>query len=143
WLPAANSGAAPRLAIASLEGRVWLARDRDGDGVEDDSVPISDELAAPYGIAAVADATYQVDVITKSAVLRLSLNDDDDEKRPAATRTQVMASGWGHTDDYHGWAVGLIPTNEGYLVALPCQQDNRSEAAARHRGQVLDIPNRL
>lgn len=142
WLPVGEGDPALRLAIASLEGRVWLARDRDGDGIEDDSLPISDELAAPYGIAAVAGSADQVDVITKSAVLRLSLSpslSDKYEPQVPALSTQVMAQGWGHTDDYHDWAVGLIPNKDGYLVALPCQQDNRSEAAARHRGQVLDI----
>ena len=43
------------LVVSSLEGRVWLAHDTDGDGLEDRLVPFSDELAAPYGVAAAGD----------------------------------------------------------------------------------------
>ncbi len=43
----------------------------------------------------------------------------------------------GYTADYHDWAVGLVrDTDQSYLVALPCQQDDRSPSAARLRGTV-------
>jgi hypothetical protein len=56
---------------------------------------------------------------------------------------KVLAAGWGHTDDYHDWAVGL-PRNEkgAYFIGLPCQQDERSAAAAKFRGAVLKLTPR-
>ncbi len=121
------------LVIASLKGRVWIARDRDGDGLEDDVAAFSDELAAPYGLAAYDD---YIDVLNKYALLRLFDEDGDGQ----ADRTLNVASGWGHTADYHDWAVGLVRDGAGnYYVALPCQQDQRSEAAAHLRGHVLRL----
>jgi hypothetical protein len=40
------------LLVASLKGRVWSAKDTDGDHLEDQMQLVSDELAAPYGIFA-------------------------------------------------------------------------------------------
>ncbi|MCA9155890.1 MAG: hypothetical protein KDA38_13930, partial [Planctomycetales bacterium] len=52
-------------------------------------------------------------------------------------------SGWGHTTDYHDWAVGLSSDGAGgYFAAFPCQQDKRSEAAARLRGTVVRMSPR-
>jgi mono/diheme cytochrome c family protein len=121
------------LIVASLEGRVWLARDSDGDGLEDTIAPFSDDLAAPYGVAATGDA---IDVINKYGLLRL-LDTDRDGR---ADRTEQIASGWGHTRDYHDWAVGLERDAQGnYYIALPCEQDKRSEAAAWLRGRALRL----
>ncbi len=121
------------LLIASLKGRVWLAEDVDGDGLEETLKSFSDELAAPYGLQA---GPGFVDVITKYALLRLW--DEDGDGR--ADRTQTVASGWGHTDDYHDWAVGLPRDGAGgYYLALPCQQDDRSVAAAHLRGKLLRL----
>lgn len=121
------------LVIASLEGRVWLAQDRDGDGLEDHAVPFSDELPCPYGVATAGGA---IDVVTKHALLRLH----DDDGDGAADRTETLASGWGHTPDYHDWAVGLPRDAAGnYYIALSCQQDDRSPAAAHLRGCALRL----
>lgn len=125
------------LAFTSLKGRVFEARDTDGDGLEDAVRAVSDDLAAPYGIAvAEQDGKEMLDVINKYALVRLH-DDDGDGYRE---RTEVVASGWGHTDDYHDWAVGLpkIPGG-GYYVALPCQQDDRPEKKATLRGQGLKL----
>lgn len=122
------------LVVSSLKGRVWLLHDRSGDGLPDEAAPYSDELAAPYGVAAAPDGA--IDVINKFALLRLW--DDDGDGR--ADRSEVLASGWGHTDDYHDWAVGLVRDDEGaYFIALPCQQDNRSPAEAHLRGRALRL----
>ncbi len=40
------------LVISDLKGRVLLARDSNGDGVEDTLTTLADGLAAPYGVAA-------------------------------------------------------------------------------------------
>jgi len=125
------------LVFTSLKGRVIEARDTDGDGLEDALRPVSDDLAAPYGIAvAEQEGKLVLDVINKYGLVRLH-DDDGDGYRE---RTEVVASGWGHTDDYHDWAVGLpkIPGG-GYYVALPCQQDERDPKKATLRGQGLKL----
>lgn len=121
------------LVIASLKGHVWQAHDTDGDGLADRLVPLCDELAAPYGLSATDE---YVDVANKYALIRLF--DDDSDGR--ADRMVTIASGWGHTADYHDWAVGLPRDEKGnYYMALPCQQDERSAAAARYRGEFLKL----
>jgi len=124
------------LFVSSLKGRVWVARDTDGDGLEDQVEPFSDELAAPFGVVAHDD---YVDVINKYALLRLYDRDGDGH----ADRTETLASGWGHTVDYHDWAVGIATDEKGnYYIATPCQQDDRSPAAAHMRGHVLQLSPR-
>jgi hypothetical protein len=60
-----------------------------------------------------------------------------------ARSRELVAGGWGVTDDYHDWAVGLVRGQEGeYYVGLPCQQDKRSELAARLRGQLVKLTPR-
>ncbi|MBX3412837.1 MAG: c-type cytochrome [Pirellulales bacterium] len=124
------------LVFSSLKGQVWQARDTDGDSLEDTAQVLSDDLAAPYGVAIAGDA---VDVINKYALLRL--HDDDGDGR--AERTERLVSGWGHTHDYHDWAVGLVASAAGeYYIALPCQQDTRDEPAAYLRGRALRLAPR-
>jgi hypothetical protein len=121
------------LYLASLKGRVWRAWDADGDGYEDRMRPISPELAAPYGLST---GPGYVDVLTKHALLRLL----DDDRNGDFDQLRCIASGWGHTDDYHDWAVGLCRDTDGnYYLALPCQQDDRSAAAANLRGTTLQL----
>lgn len=136
-MPTGFSWLDDRLYVSSLEGRVWMARDTDGDQAEDVAVPVSDELAAPYGLHATRKTkAIEVDVINKFGLLRLAdLNDDG-----YFEFAQALTTDWGHTDDYHDWAVGLIPNGkDGYFAALPCQQDARSVEAAHRRGQAIEI----
>lgn len=123
--------------IASLKGRVWRALDRDGDGIEETLQLITDGLAAPYGLSVDGQS---IDVVTRSSLFRLQ----DDLGDGFADRVTTLYSGWGHTDDYHDWTVGLPRDSAGnYYVSIPCQQDNRSVAAARMRGTVARlIPRR-
>lgn len=133
------------LLFASLKGRVFAARDTNGDGLEDALTTLSDDLATPYGLAAATqDDREVIDVITKPALVRLH----DDDRDGFYERQEIAADGWGHTDDYHDWAVGLPKIRDaegrdaGYYVALPCQQDDRDEAKARLRGQGLRLTPR-
>ncbi len=124
------------LFVGSLKGRVLKAVDRDGDGEFDQYQRIGDEFPTPYGLFANRDGT--VDALTKFGLLRLSTSSDG-----PVWNTQVIADGWGYTSDYHDWAVGLRKDQVGnYWMTLPCQQDQRSEAAAHLRGHALKlIPN--
>ena len=134
WMPTALAwDGEGRLFVSSLKGRIWRVVDRDQDGWEDDVEIFSDELAAPFGLAAHESG---VDVINKFALLRLTDRDGDGR----ADVTSRLASGWGHTADYHDWSVGLPQDAEGnYYIATSCQQDDRTEAAAHWRGKVLRL----
>lgn len=121
------------LVATSLKGSVLLGRDTDGDELEDQWLPFADELAAPYGVETSGDA---IDVINKFGLLRLYDQDGDGR----AERTEVVASGWGYSADYHDWAIGLPRTADGhYFVGLPCQQDDRSAAQAVLRGTCVEL----
>jgi hypothetical protein len=122
-----------RLVFATLKGQVFVAGDGDQDGLEDKLRLLEDGLPTPYGLAV---ANGSVDVLAKPGLVRLTELDD----AGLADRQLILASGWGVTDDYHDWAIGLPRGERGeYFIGLPCQQDRRSEAAAKHRGQILKL----
>jgi hypothetical protein len=126
------------LMFTSLKGQVYAAHDDDNDELEDRLELLADGLAAPYGIARSSEdgKAMVIDVIHKPGLVRFSDYDHDrffDEM-------EVLASGWGHTDDYHDWAVGLPSDGQGgYYAALPCQQDDRSPAEAFLRGKIVRL----
>ena len=122
-----------RLVFATLKGQVFVAADTDGDILEDQLRLLEDGLATPYGLTSTAD---HVDVLAKFGLIRLVEVDD----AGIADRQLLRASGWGVTDDYHDWAIGLARDDDGaYYIGLPCQQDKRTGAAAKHRGQILKL----
>lgn len=124
------------MGVASLRGRIWQAKDLDGDGLEESAQPFTEEFAAPYGLAGRVDG---YDLLAKGGLYRAIDRNGDG----VAEEVRLLASGWGHTDDYHDWAVGLPSDGRGgYYVALPCQQDDRSPAAARLRGKLLRLSPR-
>jgi hypothetical protein len=119
-----------RLVFATLKGQVFEALDTDQDGSEDRLALLADGLPTPYGVHADPD---HVDVSVKYALLRLW----------NGGRVQTVASGWGYTPDYHDWVVGLPRNERGeYFLGIPCQQDQRSPAAARFHGNVLRLTPR-
>jgi mono/diheme cytochrome c family protein len=121
-----------RLVFATLKGQAFVASDTSADGLEDKLELLEDGLATPYGVAAGSD---YVDVLVKTGLVRLNETDEG-----SIFQWQPIASGWGVTDDYHDWAVGLVRGDAGeYYIGLPCQQDDRSDAAAKHRGQLLKL----
>jgi hypothetical protein len=123
-----------RLVFTSLKGRVWQACDRDGDGVEDDMTELGVELSAPYGVAIanLADGGEAIDVVDKTAAIRLYDADDDGR----AERVETLASGWGHSTDYHGWVVGLPRDEDGnYYVAV----SQREGPTAHWRGRIVRL----
>lgn len=120
-----------RLVFSSLKGQVYEAIDTDHDGSADQVVILADGLPAPYGVH--ADTNY-VDVSAKYGLMRLW------NSAESGRRVETVASGWGYTEDYHDWAIGLPKTESGeYFLGIPCEQDKRSAAAARFHGQVLKL----
>ena len=137
-----------KTLLCTLKGQVISTFDSDGDGIEDGSETLVDGLPTPYGISAHsaphenANFKYKqfIDVITKTSLIQLNPDELLGKSQPIVDR---LASGWGSTDDYHDWAVGLIQGDQGeYYVALPCQQDQRTPEAARLRGQFLKLTPR-
>jgi mono/diheme cytochrome c family protein len=127
------------LVFTTLKGEVYLARSTADDGYEDSLQLVADGLATPYGLYARGG---ELDVIAKDGLWRISSggpNRAEIAGRLADSKHKVI-SGWGVTDDYHDWAVGLVAGDKGeYFIGLPCQQDLRVKAAAKHRGQVLKL----
>jgi hypothetical protein len=120
------------LVFTSLKGQVIRVGDHDGDDLEESYSVLVDGLPTPYGLS----AEFGINVVTKTGFLSVEPADGDS----TSTRVQVLASGWGVTDDYHDWAVGLAAGSaDSVYLALPCQQDARSPMAASHRGQVLQL----
>lgn len=119
--------------IGSLKGRVLELLDTNSDGFEDTYKLVSDEIPTPYGLYAGEDG---LDVLAKFGLLRLTPSNSGSP----IMDFQVVADGWGYTPDYHDWAVGLERDTAGnYYATLPCQQDDRSPAAAHWRGHALRL----
>lgn len=119
------------LVAGTLTGEVILAIDaHPKDDLEETTYTLADGLPAPYGLSATDNS---VDVLTKTHLIRVPAPPDHG-------LTTFLASGWGHTADYHDWAVGL-PRNgrDEYYLGLPCQQDERSVAGAKYRGTVSKL----
>jgi mono/diheme cytochrome c family protein len=123
------------LIFCSLKGLVHSAKDTNGDGVEDRQEILIDGLATPYGAAVSPKRDNVIRLATKTGLTSLIASRYDSSPGIAND-----VSPWGRTDDYHDWAVGPIPGENGeFYVALPCQQDQRTEAAARYRGKILKL----
>ncbi|MEZ6039452.1 MAG: PA14 domain-containing protein [Planctomycetaceae bacterium] len=123
------------MVFTSLKGHVWIARDTDGDGAEDSLSLFEEGLSAPFGVVVDGDSVI---VSHKPEVLRLRDSDGDGR----ADVREVVASGWGLTDDYHDWTSGLIrDTHQNLYVGLGSDysQKGRPENRDRWRGTVLKI----
>ncbi len=142
-----NRGA---LAFTSLKGHAFVARDVDGDGLEDDLRLIQEGLAAPYGITSyrtpysetpkVDDDVSEVDeflVAHKPEVLHVV-----DMLPKNLEIRHVIAEGWGYNDDYHDWTCGFARDANGrFLFGLGSDytDKNRPAAKSRWRGKVLRL----
>ncbi|QDU78595.1 Cytochrome c [Polystyrenella longa] len=121
------------LAFTSLKGDVYLARDTDGDGFEDKVILVEEGLAAPFGIYADGD---QLLVSHKPEVLRLVDTNGDGR---ADTR-EVVATGWGYSEDYHDWTCGIVKDSKGYYyigIGSDYAQKKRLDNTRKWRGAVL------
>lgn len=123
------------LVFTSLKGHVYRALDQDGDGIEDTLQLIEEGLAAPFGIIADGDSLI---VAHKPELLRLRDTDGDGR----ADEREVLASGWGYTDNYHDWTCGIVRDSQGRLyvgLGSDYAQKQRPRDRARWRGTVLRI----
>jgi mono/diheme cytochrome c family protein len=142
------------LVFTSLKGQVYRALDMDGDGIEDSLQRVEEGLAAPFGI--LTDGNDLL-VAHKPELLRLagaasasgrrespddSHLSDSGPVRSLTTHREVVADGWGYTDDYHDWTTGPVRDREGNLflaTASDYAQRNRPESQFRWRGKVLKL----
>jgi hypothetical protein len=119
--------------VSSLKGRVSLAKDTDRDGFEDTWQPISDHLAAPFGLLVDDD---DVIVSHKPEVIRLRDVNSDGK----IDTSVVIASGWGLTEDYHDWTFGPVRDSKGYMyiaTASDYTHKDRPKEARKWRGKIL------
>ena len=124
-----------RLAFASLEGHVYIAKDTDGDGVEDELTMFEEGLSAPYGIIQDGDSLL---VSHKPEILRLRDTDGDGR----ADERTVFSSGWGFNDNYHDWTCGIAKDAKGNFyvgIGSDYAQLTRPKEVSRWRGKVLQI----
>lgn len=123
------------LAFTSLKGHVYLAHDRDGDGVEDALTVFEEGLAAPFGI--IAEGSDLI-VAHKPEVLRLRDTNGDGR----ADERVVVATGWGYSENYHDWTCGIVRDSRHRLyvgLGSDYAQPKRDPDRARWRGTVLRI----
>ena len=126
------------LAFCTLKGQVYMARDTDGDGVEDKLTLFEEGLAAPYGL--IADGNDLI-VAQKPDLIRLRDTDGDGQ----ADVREVVASGWGFTEDYHDWTTGIVRDSLGNLyvgTGSDYAKAGRSREQGLWRGKVLRIDRR-
>ncbi len=117
-----------KLLVASLKGGIFVAEDTDGDGLPDRYRRLGDYLSAPFGLLVEGN-----DIVVSHRHELLRLKED-------GKRSEVIATGWGVSADYHDWAVGPVRDSSGcYYLSLSCQEDERPRPAARGRGKVLRI----
>jgi mono/diheme cytochrome c family protein len=124
-----------QLAFTSLQGHVWIAKDTDGDQLVDSLSLFAEGLAAPYGIQADGESIL---VAHKPEILRLRDSDHDGK----ADQFDVVASGWGFSDDYHDWTTALVKDSNGDLfvgLGSDYSQNKRPADNDRWRGTVLKI----
>ncbi len=123
------------LAFCSLRGQVYLARDTNGDGVEDALTVFEDGLAAPYGLI-----TDGPDLIVAHKPELLRLRDTNGDGR--ADVREVVAAGWGYTDNYHDWTFGIVRDSHQNLyfgLGSDYAQPGRRRETAKWRGKVLRV----
>jgi len=124
-----------RLAFTSLQGHIWIAKDTDGNQLVDSLSLFAEGLSAPYGIQVDGESIL---VAHKPEVLRLR----DSDSNGKADQFDVVASGWGFSDDYHDWTTALVRDSSGDLfvgLGSDYSQSKRPADNDRWRGTVLKI----
>ena len=125
------------LAFTSLKGQVYLARDTNGDGLEDKLDLFEEGLAAPYGI--ISDPQDDSLIVSHKPEL-LRLIDTDGDGR--VDLRKVLATGWGYNDNYHDWTCGIVRDSKGNLyvgLGSDYTQPKRPVEQQKWRGKILRI----
>ena len=120
------------LYFTSLKGHVFKATEGT-NGSPDGIVTVAEGLSAPFGIIPAGDRWL---VAHKPEVLAMSDRDADG----LWDRSEVVASGWGFTDDYHDWTCGIVGDAQGHFyvgLGSDYSHKNRPEAERRWRGHIL------
>ena len=123
------------LVFTSLKGHVFIAKDTNGDGLEDSLSVFEEGLAAPYGIL-----PYERGLLVAHKPEVIYLEDTDGDGR--ADLRRVVATGWGYSDNYHDWTMSLTRDSKGrFYVGLGSDyaQPKRSKGTSLWRGAVLRI----
>jgi hypothetical protein len=123
------------LVFTSLKGHVFLARDTDGDGLEDSLTTFEEGLAAPYGIQ-----PFERGLLVAHKPEVIYLEDTDGDGR--ADLRRVVATGWGYSDNYHDWTTSLVRDSQGRFYAglgSDYAQPLRSQETSLWRGAVLRL----
>lgn len=142
---------AGKMAFTSLKGHVFLARDSDGDGIEDELVLVHEGLSAPFGLISQDKDTERITpALTPhfSVAHRpelLSMLNVENADPTWLGMSDTGAEGWGYTDDYHEWTSGIVRDSQGRLIiglASDYTDKNRPKEKSRWRGKVLRIDER-
>jgi glucose/arabinose dehydrogenase len=123
------------LVFTSLKGHVYVAKDSDGDGLEDSLTPFAEGLAAPFGVLPDGDSLL---VAHKPELLRLIDSDGDGR----SDEWKIVADGWGYSDNYHDWTTGPVRDAEGNLyvaISSDYSQPGRDERTTQWRGKLLKV----
>ncbi|MBT5018193.1 MAG: c-type cytochrome [Planctomicrobium sp.] len=122
-----------RLLVTSLKGDVYRVSDSDGDGIEENYELIQEGLSAPFGIVADGD---DILVTHKPELVRLI----DEDKDGHFEKREIVADGWGHSDNYHDWVTGPVLDDEGNLfiaTGSDYSQPKRDRKLAKWRGKIV------
>lgn len=126
-----------QLAMTSLKGHVLIAKDQDGDGLQETLQEFEEGLAAPYGIINDVNDDSLI-VAHKPEVLKLIDRDADGR----ADKRIVLATGWGYNENYHDWTCGIVRDSHGNLfvgLGSDYTQPKRPADQLRWRGKILRI----
>ncbi|OYW12735.1 MAG: hypothetical protein B7Z55_18085, partial [Planctomycetales bacterium 12-60-4] len=131
-----------QLVFTSLKGHAYLSTADSGRPDAGEPLKLVREgLSAPFGILAVGKKLL---VAHKPEVLLLEDRDGDQ----TFELSEVVASGWGVTDDYHDWTCGIAGDSlGGYYIGLGSDyaHKNRPKSESRWRGNILrfDLSGRV
>lgn len=131
-----------RLMFTSLKGHLYRQESEDD---QQSLTVIEGGLAAPFGLIEIpikgaanpVERQFTVVVAHKPELLNLRL-----DNLGQVQARNVLATGWGVTDDYHDWTCGIVRDSIGNLfVGLGSDYTfkNRPKANSRWRGDILRI----
>ncbi len=131
-----------RLLFTSLKGHLYRVKETVD---EPPSLSLIEEgLAAPFGLICFryrgrrpGRGRDSVVVAHKPELLKLDL-----DKEGLVECREVVATGWGVTDDYHDWACGIVQDSKGNLIVglgSDYTFKDRPSTKSRWRGNILRI----